>query len=115
MAGAAALLLSVHPEASPTALTDAMTASALDLGAAGPDDVYGFGRLDVAAAASWLETHQPAPFELSIAATGSHVLGGISVRDEDVVAFDGSGYSMVFDGSDVGITGEVDALRAPRR
>ncbi|MGZ5289694.1 MAG: S8 family serine peptidase [Actinomycetota bacterium] len=109
VAGAAALLLSAHPDASPTALSDAITASALDLGAAGPDDVFGFGRLDVAAAATWLGTHQPAPFELSIAATGSHVLGGITVRDEDIVAFDGSSYSMVFDGSDVGITGEVDA------
>lgn len=110
VAGAAALLLSAHPGASPTALTDAMTASALDLGAAGPDDLYGFGRLDVAAAAAWLETHPAVAFELSISATGSHTLGAITVRDEDVVAFDGSGYSMVFDGSDVGVTGEVDAF-----
>ena len=37
--------------------------------------------------------------------------GGLSVENEDVVAFDGTAFSMFLDGSDVGISGtNVDAL-----
>ena len=32
-------------------------------------------------------------------------LGGVSVSDEDIVAFDGVGFSLLFDGSDVGVGG----------
>ena len=37
-------------------------------------------------------------------------MGGVSVTDEDVLAFDGTDFSLYFDGSDVGVTGDIDAL-----
>ncbi|WP_082723799.1 S8 family serine peptidase [Lysobacter capsici] len=43
VAGVAALLLSAKPSATPAQLRDAMTSTALDLGAAGRDNEYGFG------------------------------------------------------------------------
>jgi bacillopeptidase F len=46
-AGAAALLLQRFPEASVAQLEDALRSSAVDLGASGPDNVFGYGRLYV--------------------------------------------------------------------
>jgi hypothetical protein len=49
------------------------------------------------------------PLYLSLASPAD--LGGVSVGDEDVVFFDGSGFSLVFDGSDVGVAGfRIDGL-----
>ncbi|MDD5369565.1 MAG: S8 family serine peptidase [Anaerolineaceae bacterium] len=48
--GAIALLLSAIPGLSPQQQADALTFSARDLGAPGPDTSYGFGRLDALAA-----------------------------------------------------------------
>ncbi len=45
--GALALLLSAFPDLAASQQQDALVASAVDLGAAGPDDIYGSGRLDV--------------------------------------------------------------------
>ncbi len=50
VAGAAALLLGAHPGLTASAVESAMTSTAVDLGPAGPDQRYGNGRLDVAAA-----------------------------------------------------------------
>jgi len=50
VSGALALLAGAHPLASPDAFERALTTSAVDLGALGPDDRYGFGLVDVAAA-----------------------------------------------------------------
>ena len=36
-------------------------------------------------------------------------LGGLATNNEDLVAWNGTAFSMVFDGSDVGVTGDVDA------
>ena len=47
VAGAAALILSKNPGYSVSELWTAVTRSAIDLGAAGPDNVYGYGRLSV--------------------------------------------------------------------
>jgi len=55
VAGALALLLSAHPSLTPTHQEAALLESAVDLGNAGPDTTYGWGRLDVAAAHAWLE------------------------------------------------------------
>lgn len=110
VSGAAALLLSSHPGLSPDQLTSALTGSAVDLGSAGPDQTYGNGRLDVAAAEASLTVNPPDPIlDLSISANGSQQIGGLPVADEDVVRFDGSAFTMVFDGSDVGVSGELDA------
>ncbi len=50
VAGALALLLGAHPGLAPGAAEEALTATALDLGVAGPDERYGAGRIDVAVA-----------------------------------------------------------------
>lgn len=50
VAGAMALLQSAFPEATVSELETALKDSALDLGAVGPDDDYGYGLIDVMAA-----------------------------------------------------------------
>jgi myo-inositol-hexaphosphate 3-phosphohydrolase len=55
-------------------------------------------------------TEQP-PVVLYLALSGSATLGGVGVANEDIVAFDGSGFRLHFDGSDVGLAGAaVDAF-----
>jgi subtilisin family serine protease len=50
VAGTAALMFSLNPAATNTQVRDCITSTADDLGAAGRDDYYGFGRLNAAAA-----------------------------------------------------------------
>ncbi len=52
--GGLALLLSAYPNLSVTLQEDALRYSAFDLGMIGPDDTYGYGRLDLLAAFNWL-------------------------------------------------------------
>jgi bacillopeptidase F len=52
--GVLALLRSAFPNATMTQLKTALTGSTVDLGAAGPDNVYGNGLVDAAAAHAWL-------------------------------------------------------------
>ncbi|MBT9253987.1 S8 family serine peptidase [Phycicoccus sp. MAQZ13P-2] len=59
VAGAAALLLQGRPTTTPDALAAALTTTARDLGATGPDDVYGAGLVDVAAADAALTPAAP--------------------------------------------------------
>jgi serine protease len=54
VAGVAALLWSIAPDATATTIVNAMTTTAVDLGAAGADPVYGAGAVDVHAAARQL-------------------------------------------------------------
>jgi bacillopeptidase F len=54
VAGAMALLLSTHSDATVGELEQALEDAALDLGAAGPDNDSGYGLIDVVAAESWL-------------------------------------------------------------
>lgn len=76
VAGAAALLLGAHPGLSVASVESALTASAVDLGPAGPDERYGNGRLDVTAADARAATAPP-DFSLSAAApTLTTVAGG---------------------------------------
>jgi uncharacterized repeat protein (TIGR02543 family) len=56
--GGLALLLSAFPTLTVAQQENALLSSAVDLGAAGPDDVYGYGRLDLLAAYNLLA---PAP------------------------------------------------------
>ena len=59
VAGAFALLLSIKPTLTVTELESAVKTAALDLGPAGPDNSYGFGRLDVIQAAESLNVLPP--------------------------------------------------------
>ncbi len=61
VAGAFALLLSINPNLTVTEMESAIKSAALDLGPAGPDNSYGYGRLDVIQAAEYLNliTHTP--------------------------------------------------------
>lgn len=60
VAGGLALLLSAYPDLRAADQESALINSAVDLGASGPDDVYGYGRLDLLAAFNWL-ANNPAP------------------------------------------------------
>ena len=59
-AGLAALILSVDPDLSPDQLRTVITDSVVDLGCPGRDILFGYGRIDVAAALS-LSTPMPTP------------------------------------------------------
>jgi serine protease AprX len=64
VAGGLALLLSAYPDLAAADQEGAMINSAVDLGASGPDDVYGYGRIDLLSAYNWLATaptSTPAP------------------------------------------------------
>lgn len=63
-AGGLALLLSAIPGLSVSQQEDAVKFSAIDLGTGGPDDVYGYGRLDVLSAYQWLLNAPPTPTSL---------------------------------------------------
>lgn len=54
MAGGIALLLSINPKLTVAELESAVKTTALDLGPAGPDNTYGYGRLDISRAAESL-------------------------------------------------------------
>lgn len=53
-----------------------------------------------------------ADFYLSLSGNGTYSVGSVTgVRDEDILGFTGTGFVMVFDGSDVGVGGlDLDAL-----
>ena len=58
VSGVCALLLQIHPEWGPDQVLEALRSTALDLGAAGPDTVYGWGQIN-ALAASGLDEELP--------------------------------------------------------
>jgi subtilisin family serine protease len=60
VAGGLALLLSAFPELTDAEQQDALTGTPVDLGATGPDNDFGYGRLDLLAAYEWL-MEAPAP------------------------------------------------------
>ena len=66
-AGVLALLLSAFPQASADQQTSALEGGAVDLGAPGPDNTYGYGRLDALAAFNWLQSHP----DFSVAASSA--------------------------------------------
>ena len=121
VAGALALLLQAFPGTSAADQQTAIESTALDLGDPGSDDVYGHGRLDASAAYEWLAGRQPPPppppppavsIDLSLSAAGRLSVGSLIVRNEDVIHFDGTSFTVLIDASDVGITGQLDAFAA---
>ena len=70
VSGGLALLLSAYPNLSASQQETALISSAVDLGIAGPDDVYGYGRINLLSAFQWLaapptETPTPTPTSTS--------------------------------------------------
>ena len=56
VAGGLALLLAAYPDLDAGMQEQSLIQSAVDLGGLGPDDVYGYGRLDLVAALNWAST-----------------------------------------------------------
>ena len=71
VAGGLALLLSAYPNLTALDQQSALINSAVDLGASGPDDVYGYGRLDLLAAFNRLAT---APTATAVAPTATLII-----------------------------------------
>jgi len=111
--GALALLLSAYPDLTGDDVEGALLQAAIDLSPSGPDPDFGYGRLDVHAAFELLAAEGARPLLLSLArdapADAPNLAG---IGDEDVVQFDGERFSLVFDGSDVGLSTGVDAVAA---
>ena len=61
VAGGLALLLSAYPNLDADLQEQALIDNAVDLGSVGPDDIFGYGRLDLQAAYQWLQTNAPTP------------------------------------------------------
>ena len=73
-AGALALLLSAFPDLTADRQQAALQGGSVDLGPPGPDNDYGYGRLDVLGAYNWLQT---APdFTLGASPTSATILAG---------------------------------------
>jgi hypothetical protein len=100
VSGAAALLLSAHPEVAADQLRAALTSTAVDLGAAGPDNTYGYGMLDIPAADAWLSagggtttttvaTTTTTPPSTSTTTTVATTTTTVSPRPADLVFEDG--------------------------
>jgi subtilisin family serine protease len=77
VSGALALLLDAFPALSADRQAAALEGGALDLGATGPDDTYGYGRLDVLAAYNSLATEPD--FTLSVSPSSASTPAGGSV------------------------------------
>lgn len=71
VSGALALLLSAYPDLTVAQQEMALTTTAVDLGSAGPDNTFGYGRLDALAAYQWLAAGgaglQPTPSPTAVA------------------------------------------------
>jgi serine protease len=70
VAGAIALVWSMAPDATPAQITNALIATASDLGAPGRDDLYGHGQVNVFEAARMLS---PSAFT-GVITTGRRIL-----------------------------------------
>jgi subtilisin family serine protease len=86
LAGAAAVVWSMHPDESVRQVVARLRGSARDRGAAGPDTVYGSGALDLAAALTFTatgSTASPAPSPSSAAApsAGASARTGLALAD----------------------------------
>ena len=60
VAGGLALLLSAYPDLDAAQQQNALMNTGVDLGASGPDDVFGYGRLNLSAAYDWIAAN-PTP------------------------------------------------------
>jgi subtilisin family serine protease len=89
VAGALALLLDAYPNLGVDAQEDALETGAVDLGTAGPDNTFGYGRLDVLAAYESIAPPSP-DFELTAApSSASTPAGGSAGYTVTVTPLDG--------------------------
>ena len=73
VAGGLALLISAFPNLSVTEQQNALINSAVDRGVTGPDDIYGYGRIDLLAAFNWLSSPVPStPTYTSVVSTATY-------------------------------------------
>jgi hypothetical protein len=79
-AGALALLLGAMPTLDPSRQADALEHGAVDLGAPGPDNDYGAGRLDVLASRQWLATVPDFSVATAPATASTPAGGSVSYR-----------------------------------
>ena len=86
-AGLAALVYSVNPNFTPTEVEDLIFSTAVDLGDAGDDDLYGHGRIDAGAAVLAAMDYALTPNELPDANATATPQSGIAPL---TVAFDGT-------------------------
>jgi subtilisin family serine protease len=84
--GLVALIRSLHPEFTLPEIETALKATARDLGAPGRDDLYGAGRIDVAAAVAWSPPDITAPVATLVSPRVGSTGAGETVHP--VVAFD---------------------------
>lgn len=95
VAGTVALMRSIRPEATPSQIADLLTASTVDLGTPGRDELFGYGRLDAGAAvraardASLPSDNTPPTPQFTAPADGARLSGKtrieIDARDDTVV------------------------------
>ncbi|MBN1831763.1 MAG: S8 family serine peptidase [Deltaproteobacteria bacterium] len=79
VAGAAALILSIDPDLSPDELQSFFESNAVDMGVAGKDNQYGWGRMNLSISDIWLQiggeiqTQGNAPLCAMVLANGQHM------------------------------------------
>ena len=95
VAGAAAMIKAMRPDFTPTQIEAALYAGAVDLGTAGKDTIYGYGRVDAAAAlaaAGTATTDTTPPTAAITSPTGGSATGTVTVT---VDARDNAGVARV--------------------
>ena len=96
VAGALALLLAAHPALTAADQEAALRTTAVDLGASGPDNVFGDGRIDVAGALASLGQDSSGPVVSDLAVSGTSLRATASDALSAVAAVEW------FDGADPG-------------
>ena len=104
VAGAIALLRQAHPNATPAEIKTALYLTAVDLGAAGEDNTFGMGRIDLVAANDYLggtQTQAVISGTVTAAGSGSPISGAtVALQGTTYQATTNAGgnYSMVAPG-----------------
>jgi PKD repeat protein len=68
------------------------------------------GGSDTVDKVDYITVNAPPPNPLYISLASSGTVGGVSAGDEDILWFDGNTWSLYFDGSDVGVNGDLNAF-----
>ncbi|MDH3683344.1 MAG: PKD domain-containing protein, partial [Acidimicrobiia bacterium] len=52
----------------------------------------------------------PPPSALYLSLASNAIVGGVNAADEDILWYDGTAWSLLFDGSDLGVSGDLNAF-----